>query len=63
MNVRCSLAILSFTAVLAFAQTDGITVTVGKTLELPAEEATYQIGVVADADVTLDKVRQIAQHR
>ena len=46
---------------MAFAQTDGITVSASKTVELPPDETTFQIGVQAESDVGLDKVLEVLQ--
>ena len=61
MIVKRACAILAFSAALAFAQTDGITVSASKTVELPPDETTFQIGVQAESDVGLDKVLEVLQ--
>ncbi len=50
------MAIVSLTACLAFAQTDGVTVSVSRTTELPVEEASFLISVQAESGVSLEKV-------
>ncbi len=47
---------ISLTAALAFAQTDGITVSVSRTMELPVEDANFLISVQAESGVSLEKV-------
>jgi len=43
---------------LLYAQADAINVTATKTVDLPPEEVTFNIAVVADQDTTLDQVLQ-----
>jgi hypothetical protein len=56
MSLCKVMAIVSLTASLALAQTDGVTVSVSRTTELPVEEASFLISVQAESGVSLEKV-------
>ena len=56
MSLCKVVAIISLTAALALAQTDGITVSVSRTMELPVEDANFLISVQAESGVSLEKV-------
>lgn len=56
MNLCKVVAFVSLTAALALAQTDGITVSVSRTMELPVEEASFLIAVQAESGVSLEEV-------
>ena len=56
MNLCKVMATISLTAALAFAQTDGITVSVSRSVELPVEDANFLISVQAESGVSLEKV-------
>lgn len=56
MNLCKVMATISLTAALPFAQTDGITVSVSRSMELPVEDANFLISVQAESGVSLEKV-------